>query len=308
MKLFRRPGFSFVEMLVCIAIISILVALLLPAVQQAREAARRTQCKNKLKQLGVALLNYQEAFSVLPSGCVNTTGPVQNVEDGYHASWIVQILPLMGQDPSYRNIDPLVSVYLAPNDEVRSHHFELLHCPSDPLAWKETDTIATSSYAGNTGGSNVPVDVDNKGLFFLNSSIGSKQIRDGLSYVIAVGERRREEFHGVKDLGWMSGTSGTLRNTAIQINSGIPGVDNTPGLISLGFLPGSDDGNSDPMAAAESYTPNVTDLTATGGFGSYHIGGTQVLMADGSVSYKSRNTSPGIYYSLGNRDDGQYDE
>ncbi|MEO1980666.1 MAG: DUF1559 domain-containing protein, partial [Fuerstiella sp.] len=91
-RVYTSRGFTLIEMLVVITIIAILVALLLPAVQQAREAARRTQCKNNLVQLSIALHNYQSSFNCLPPGVVNETGPIQNVEEGYHMSWLVQTL------------------------------------------------------------------------------------------------------------------------------------------------------------------------------------------------------------------------
>ncbi|MEO2034727.1 MAG: DUF1559 domain-containing protein [Planctomycetaceae bacterium] len=96
----RRRGFTLLELIVVIAVIAILISLLLPAIQSAREGARRTQCRNNLFQLGVALHNYNLAHTVLPSGCVNPTGPVTNVQTGYKVSWIVQILPYIG----HRNI------------------------------------------------------------------------------------------------------------------------------------------------------------------------------------------------------------
>jgi len=97
---YRHRGFTLLELLVVIAVIAILISLLLPAVQQAREGARRIQCRNNLFQLGVALHNYNLAHQVLPPGCVNPTGPVTNIQTGYKVGWIVQILPYIG----HRNI------------------------------------------------------------------------------------------------------------------------------------------------------------------------------------------------------------
>src|SRR6476646_404760 len=90
----REPrGFTLIELLVVIAIISVLIALLLPAVQSAREAARRSQCVNNLMQLGIALQSYESAHEVLPPGVVNETGPVLDQPKGYGFGWMVQILP-----------------------------------------------------------------------------------------------------------------------------------------------------------------------------------------------------------------------
>ena len=138
----KQAGFTLLELLVVIATIAILIALLLPAIQQAREQARRTQCINNMMQIGIALHNYQSTNSLLPPGCVNKTGPVLEgapsvdsmsssdfgmspeysedeseiagdeldkvtpaVDFGYRMSWIAQILPQLGEDAIYRNID-----------------------------------------------------------------------------------------------------------------------------------------------------------------------------------------------------------
>jgi prepilin-type N-terminal cleavage/methylation domain-containing protein len=110
-------GFTLLELIVVIAVIAILISLLLPAVQQAREGARRLQCRNNLFQLGVALHNYNLAHQVLPPGCVNPTGPVTNVQTGYKVGWIVQILPYIGHRNIWERVnfeDPALSFRATP--------------------------------------------------------------------------------------------------------------------------------------------------------------------------------------------------
>lgn len=94
----RLRGFTMLELLIVIAIIAILIALLLPAVQSARENARRVQCQNNLTQIGIALQHYNQTFGVLPPGCVNETGPILADGKGYRIGWMAQILPYIGQD------------------------------------------------------------------------------------------------------------------------------------------------------------------------------------------------------------------
>ncbi len=127
-----RPhrGFTLIELLVVIAIISVLMALLLPAVQAAREAARRLQCTNNLMQLGIAAKSYENAHETLPSGVVNPTGPIVDAPAGYHFSWIVQLLPYLDQRPVYNHIDFRVGVYGPENGTSRGVLLRTLLCPS----------------------------------------------------------------------------------------------------------------------------------------------------------------------------------
>jgi prepilin-type N-terminal cleavage/methylation domain-containing protein len=101
----RRNGFTILELVVVVAIMLVLISLLLPAVQQAREQARRTACINNLMQIGVALHNYNAAHTVLPPGCVNSTGPIVDAKDQYAISWITQILPHIDQLGIYTAVD-----------------------------------------------------------------------------------------------------------------------------------------------------------------------------------------------------------
>ena len=101
----RIRGFTLLELLVVIAVIVVLIALLLPAIQQVRERARSVQCQNNLMQLGVALQNYNRTFGILPPGCVNETGPISADGEGYRVGWIAQILPYLGQEGLWYQID-----------------------------------------------------------------------------------------------------------------------------------------------------------------------------------------------------------
>ena len=272
-------GFTLIELLVVIAIIAILIALLLPAVQQAREAARRTQCKNNLMQFGIAMHTYEMAFEMMPSGTVNPTGPIRNIADGYHMSWLVQILPAFEQANLFGRINFNEGAYdpvnaAGPGATVIPGFV----CPSDNRL-----TSGASNYAGCFGGDDVAIDVNNNGLLFLNSGTGYQEIRDGASNTILAGEKI--VLPRVQDLGWMSGTMATLRNTGVPLNGGWDiGGPRTTRNGSMAALPAPSD-------------------TATSGFSSQHTGGSQFVFADGSVRFLSENIDLKTYSHLGNRED-----
>ena len=282
----RSNGFTLIELLVVIAIIAILIALLLPAVQQAREAARRTQCKNNLCQIALAVHNYDMSFEMLSPGTVNLTGPIKNVPEGYHMGWLVQHLSMMEQSNMFRQVDFDGGAYSPANEKVRSTQISVMQCPSDYGFQFTVDGIGqvqAASYAGCFGGDDVPIDTKNNGLFYLNSSTSFNQIRDGASNTLMAGEKLNPR--DTSDLGWMSGTSATLRNTGVPINGGwdIVNYVNRRGGIT---------------------TPTeAPDDMATGGFSSHHTGGAQFALADGSVRFLSENIDADVFSFLGNRED-----
>jgi prepilin-type N-terminal cleavage/methylation domain-containing protein/prepilin-type processing-associated H-X9-DG protein len=277
----RRRGFTLVELLVVIAIIGVLVALLLPAVQAAREAARRVSCLNNVAQLGLSLHNYEFHFETLPPGVTNADGPIRNEPQGTHVSWIVKVLPYLEQNAVFRKFDQAAGAYADANAEMRTVQIPVLHCASDPVPFlNEAGTIARSGYAGCHHDTEAPIDKDNHGLLFLNSKVRFSQIYDGTTVTILVSEA----FTGPTSLGWVSGTRATLRNTSV-IEQPQP------------YLP-------------QPQTPSPDDKEKSGslfvgGFGSYHPNGVNVGFADGSTRFLSRNTEPAVLRLLGNRADGE---
>jgi prepilin-type N-terminal cleavage/methylation domain-containing protein/prepilin-type processing-associated H-X9-DG protein len=192
-----RDGFTLVELLVVITIIGILVGLLLPAVQQARAAARRISCDNNLKQIGLGLFNHESANRRLPSGYVFKPGP-----QGNHAGfgWGAAILPYLEQSSVYSSINFNVPLFHAANTEVRELHLPVYLCPEDAVSPNQfvemgVEKYAMASYVGSFG----PPDLDDtqekrEGLFSRNSSTKFAAVIDGLSNTIACGERQNGPF------------------------------------------------------------------------------------------------------------------
>ena len=298
----KKRGFTLIELLVVIAIIAVLISLLLPAVQSAREAARRAQCVNNLSQLGLALNNYESAHYAFPSGVINTTGPIDNIAKGVHYNWITQLLPYFEQKSAQRHFNFNVGLYEPHNITVRGVTISTLICPSDGGSWRGFATanskIATSSYAANYHDTEAPIDKTNNGVF----------IQDGSSYTIFVGEHK-----AATDLGWASGTSATLRNTGHAVNSpsGFPPVIGLDGSLSedpksAGAMGPENDG--EPVAPKKDETVEQTRLRIQricGGYSSFHPGGANFCFGDGSVRFLKNTISTVVFNRLGNRADGE---
>lgn len=255
-----------IELLVVILIISILLSFILPALVECRDSARRIQCCNNLKQIILAVHNYESQYRVIPPGVVNPSGPIRSVPEDYHIGWVVQLLPFMEQNGLAQTIDLGLSAYSPQNGGGRRVKVNSLECPADASALP----TGSSHYAGCHHDVEAPIDADNHGVFFLNSRIRQADIVDGHGFTIFVGEKLGE----ATDLGWMSGTRATLRNTGTPINAKV-----------------------DPEA--------LVDPLYVGGFGSRHRGGANFAFGDGAVHFLRDTIDPSVFRLLGNRDDGE---
>ncbi len=315
-----RSGFTLIELLVVIAIIAILVALLLPAVQQAREAARRSSCKNNLKQLGVALHNYHDTHNVLPPGAIhgNTTNNV---------SWHGMILPYIEQGPLYDTINfsqTLVGYTgVAVSAHMTRNRIETFLCPSGTLVNSRQSTLYTTHYYGNGGAKNrtgsdgnpVPMEVVNygcdggatacqtdnttaqggfsqHGVLTRNSRIGFRDITDGTSNTILVMEISQDRVFY---------TSGAEPSTFYRRWSrGGTGGESIP-FKNVAHPPNSNGGQS--VLEDGSRNPSCSGVCKLGdvSMGSNHKGGCQVVMADGSVKFVSENIDLNVLKGVASR-------
>ena len=298
-----RSGFTLIEMLVVIAIIAMLAALLLPAVQQAREAARRAQCMNNMMQIGVALNNYMMAHEVLPPGTQNQSGPIQSKEGGgYHMGWISQILPYLEKQYVYEHIDFTRSVYDPINLPARQFQIHLLMCPSARDTPTPSLTYAWTNYSGVHNDFETPININQNGVLFLNSSIRYEQIRDGSSNTLFVVESRVDYS---RDLGWISGTRSSLRNVVRAVSVGQPNSRGGAGGDGWELHASRKDGIDGVKSKQE-----LADLEAgretVGGIGSNHFGNLfLVLKGDGAVYAMSLNMDPKTLRNMAHRSDGE---
>ncbi|MEA1952204.1 MAG: DUF1559 domain-containing protein [Planctomycetota bacterium] len=311
MKFRKTRGFTLVELLVVIAIIGILIALLLPAVQSAREAARRMQCSGNFKQVGLALHNYHTSHRCFPPG---TTW---NWAKGYYGwSWSAFILPYLEESALDNALDFESAYWLAGGREPGGYSLPIYNCPSDPQSGGWTEW-SSGYYLGKTdvedyrstnitgvGDShrwerNDPYGANRNGMLFANKSIRVADVSDGTSGTLFVGEvtgaRGRHPSQGDA---WFQHTWFTYNCHGLQY--GINGPMTLPG--------GRDDSpTGNPIdGIGGNYGGNRhNELFAELGFSSWHPGGCHFSMVDGSVHFFTTDMDLSVLQALATRAGGE---
>lgn len=285
----ERGGFTLIELLVVIAIIAVLIALLLPAVQQAREAARRSQCRNNLKQFGLAMHNHHDTYGVLPSGGTGwwyhmtyTSGGVPEVAPRQNGGWGFQVLPFLeghlvwqggkattNMDRSILAISTPNAVFFCPTRRSYSVNPSTQDWYSDPANSGKTYPHAQTDYAASNG--------QNTGAITQTTPQRLANITDGTSTTLLLGEKRLDlsfigDYQGDDNEGYTAGWD----HDTIRWSDRAPAVDS-----------------------------RVAGGWGEQRFGSSHSGAFHALYCDGSVKSLSYNINLTVFQRLGDRADGQ---
>jgi prepilin-type N-terminal cleavage/methylation domain-containing protein/prepilin-type processing-associated H-X9-DG protein len=314
----RRRAFTLIELLVVIAIIAVLIALLLPAVQSAREAARRLQCTNNFKQIGIALHNYNGAMGAFPPGYLSKMDPVTFDNDGPGWGWAAFSLAQMEQASLYNSINFVLGIEFPANQTARLTVLASFQCPSD--AWRQdrftvvdsttTGTapgapicdVASSNYVGSVGSGDPSslypwiIDADDgppgrdngNGLFYRNHSVNIALVRDGTSQTFAAGERSQNLSRAT----W----TGAVTNAAVP-------------LVALQAEAGLDPEGGGALVLShtgEGHGPNSPSGLAHGDqYWSMHPGGANFLFIDGSVRFIKEQVGFAVFQALATKSGGE---
>jgi len=296
----RRRAFTLVELLVVVAIIGVLVALLLPAVQSAREAARRMKCQNNLKQLGIALHNYHDVYGSFPSGSIKSN----------QTSWHAFILPFIEQQALYNQFTFNQGAYYSGTNQIGRGANGLVRingylCPSSQADKMQTNTppnnvntpdlvngVApfTTHYYGSMGpkGSGLGGGTYNfrnvgqggfgqQGIFEVESRVRISEITDGTANTILVGENSyHDQQFGSRFRNWMRGTDGNGTDSICGCRNIINAINTRIAALSTVY-------NDIPMA-------------------SHHSSGANFVFCDGAVKFLSQNIDLGTYKAIASRD------
>lgn len=270
-KRFHGFAFSLLELVVVVVIVAVLLGMSIPAMQSMREMSRRSNCQQNLMQLSLALSSYSVQYGHYPAGTFNPTAPIANEPTGYHHNWISGLLPFLGGSELYEGIDFESGVYAPANQTIRNVRIARLLCPSAAYVRENS-----SCYAAVHASTESPIDGSNDGVFILNRGLAEADIPDGVGFTLFLAEKlsRPEE-----DLGWMSGTRSTLRNTGHPINAG----------------------RSRVHAKAEAVEPLASSYV--GGILSDHPGGASLLLGSGETQFRSPSIDPLVLQQLAARAD-----
>lgn len=318
----NRVGFTLVELLVVIAIIGILIGMLLPAVQQVREAARRTQCLNNIAQLGLAVHNYEFSNERFPEGVVDSAkGPILSTPNGQHISLFVQLLPYLEQRGMADRFDVKAGTYAPVNGPVRELHVPVLICPSQGS--KQCRLAVNLSVNAEEGAEG-------------EEGAEEEEEEEDFADTFADGFALTDESGQGTDTAAISSYAGCHHGSETPIDSDNNGLfflnsqigfgdiyDGSSNTVMFGEYVSNDDWNlgwaSGTRAAlrnmseiaeynfrfAAAIAGNVPKSDFVGGFGSFHPGTSSFCMADGSVHSLYFGLDPVICENIGNREDGE---
>jgi prepilin-type N-terminal cleavage/methylation domain-containing protein len=327
-----RRGFTLIELLVVIAIIAVLVGLLLPAVQSAREAARRSQCKNNLKQIGLALHNYHDSHRVLPkanfmvASDTSVTPTAFSTANSFHwegRSWLFMLFPNLDQSSLFKKIPPILPWDHSAYTAIRRIRVPGLMCPSD-RAYPGADS-GNCNYHASTGPQLGWLNnaTSNVGIFNVNYSVRFSDIKDGTSSTICAAEGligdNNNSVYDIADYVRSVPLPGTWTNATVSppasevlaygqaCASGISdhrstgGRDWLPGTIATNIFNTIAPPNWIYPSCSECATCGYSDDRGVYPSRSYHVGGTHHLMGDGAVRFMANNIDLSLYQKLGTR-------
>ena len=311
-----RGGFSLIELLVSIAIIGLLIALLLPAVQQSREAARRTQCQNNLKQLGLALHNFHDTYghfpaahSQNPSNLTVSYGQPRPYNDQYYFTWLVRMLPYIDQSALYNQVSFKDDAFLNPPTGLPGGRFlneqniAVYHCPSIPGGEKPyvhdfppEVKFAHTNYLGVNGTDMFGFN----GMLHVNSRVKLADVQDGSSHTLMIGERPPNSgaywgwwFAGAGWYPWF-GAPDTVLGTEERLSNGHECLPTAPqSHYQRGSFRFEDDGFGEDKSVWH--------------FWSAHSGGAYFVFADGHTKFISYEVDRHVFRNLGTRNGGEAD-
>ena len=321
----RPRGFTLIELLVVIAIIAVLIALLLPAVQAAREAARRAQCMNNLKQIGLALHNYESSHGSFPAGYQSWPGvgfrDAQTGDWGPGWGWLTALLPTVEQGNLYNALNLYLPCWDAANTTLVKTSLAVYLCPTannpdltvgvtdiDLKLWQNA-TFARANYVHNVGWNDIwsapaSVDYENQtlganGVMYRNSHNRFAALTDGLSNTVAAGERSPNLADAVW-AGVVPGAKHYSYGAFASSGTGGTGIN----YDNAGSYVGANSGPSiweDPQII---HPPN-SPIGHTDEMYSLHPGGVNTLMCDGSVRFTKEAIHLSVWSALCSRSVGE---